>query len=189
MAPRDNIVNIVKYEYFIPELDRFIVSKMHEVTTWQKRLAEDPAYAFEIAEKAVNASAAHRVMSILRGCLAREHDNTGTSEWSNQEIKDIIWQDHQYRRALPTSSSAMHNLVEQSMLEFAMNNCFRSGYELSSILTDAKFNDPEYKEYYAIQTDQRKAEQEAKRIADEQKKRDERKARRAARKDQNNGNA
>jgi len=176
-----DITKIIKLEYLLPELQRAVDARQRGLDKWKAEFERSPKYALEGSDKAFRATAELTVLASLHARYNHIFANTALSETTFEAIKNDVWEELKHKRAVPSSTSPGHSLMEQHLLEVLMD-CQRNAYLLNSIVTEAQWKDPEHQAYMTARAEENRKNAEAKRLADEQAKRDARKARRNANK-------
>lgn len=171
-----DIAQIAKCDLLAKYTQLKLDSYQPEINKWLEEAAKDLDYGLRYATKMFKINAERRILNTVLYVIK------GKEEITLKDLRAAVWEENRWDRAVPRSTCPLSNLVEQYKLDEAIATCHGHDYLVSKVFMAAQSEDNEYCAYYDAKAEANRKAREAERAIAEQKKRDERAARRAAKK-------
>jgi hypothetical protein len=142
-----DIKQIVKSQYAIPALEKAIGEAQSEIKAWLARVDSEPVYYLANCEDQFKNAATIAVLTeVSRMFRAAETDGHSAvaGELTLQEIRDDATKYMRRRNAVPHSTSATSNLMEQHILMAWMELANPEHSWEHNWISTARWADPEY---------------------------------------------
>jgi hypothetical protein len=172
-----NIFDIAKKQHLIVSIDEEIAKNRVDIDAGIEKIQKDPAYGLEWSNDLFRNAATDFLLKSLRWIVER----TAKDEWTMEELRQEVAKSNlRHGRAVPCSTSATSNLMEQNKLEAYLK--FVHGDSFSTwFFNRAQRQDEEYKEASKAEYEREKAERDAAAARAEEQRKLEQKQKRAER--------